>query len=80
MATAFNTVTEKITLKGHNGDEIEAYAARPSEPGNYPGVVVIHHLPGWDAWTREVVRKFADAGYNAVSPHLFSRWLPGTER
>lgn len=75
----FNTVTERITLKGHNGDEIEAYTARPSEPGRYPGVVVIHHLPGWDAWTREIVRKFADAGYNAISPHLFSRWLPGSE-
>lgn len=75
----FNTVTERITLKGHGGDEIEAYTARPSEPGRYPGVVVIHHLPGWDAWTREVVRKFADAGYNAISPHLFSRWLPGSE-
>jgi carboxymethylenebutenolidase len=76
---AFNTVTERITLKGHNGDEIEAYTARPSEPGTYPGVVVIHHLPGWDAWTREIVRKFADAGYAAISPHLFSRWLPGSE-
>jgi len=75
---SYNTVTERITLKGHNNDEIEAYVARPTDPGNYPGVVVIHHLPGWDAWTREIVRKFADAGYNAISPHLFSRWLPGT--
>jgi len=75
----FNTTTEKITLIGHNDDEIEAYFAGPSEPGNYPGVVVIHQLPGWDAWTREVTRKFADAGYNAIAPHLFSRWLPGDE-
>ena len=75
----FNTTTEKITLIGHNDDEIEAYGARPAEPGSYAGVVVIHHLPGWDAWTREIVRKFADAGYNAISPHLFSRWLPGDD-
>ena len=72
----FDTVTERITLKGHNGDEIEAYTARPSAAGSYPGVVVIHHLPGWDAWTREIVRKFAVAGYAAIAPHLFSRWLP----
>ncbi|OAI43744.1 hypothetical protein AYO38_02410 [bacterium SCGC AG-212-C10] len=79
MPITYNTTTEHITLKGHDGDEIEAYVARPSDPENRPGVVVIHHLPGWDAWTREIVRKFADAGYNAISPHLFSRWLPGSE-
>jgi carboxymethylenebutenolidase len=71
--------TERVVINGYNNDEIEAYVAKPSEPGNYPGVVVIHHLPGWDAWTREVVRKFADAGYNAIAPHLFSRWGPGAE-
>jgi carboxymethylenebutenolidase len=76
---AYNTVTERITLKGHNGEDVEAYTARPTDPGTYPGVVVIHHLPGWDAWTREIVRKFADAGYNAISPHLFSRWMPASE-
>jgi len=76
---SFNTVTEKITIKGDNNDPIEAYVARPTDAGLYPGVVVIHHLPGWDAWTREIVRKFADAGYNAISPHLFSRWLPASE-
>lgn len=74
-----NTLTELVTFPGHNGDELEAYVARPAAPGNYPGVVVIHHLPGWDAWTREVVRKFAENGYNAVSPHLYSRLRPGTE-
>jgi carboxymethylenebutenolidase len=75
----YNTVTEHVTLKGHNGDEIESYVARPSAAGSYPGVVVIHHLPGWDAWTREVVRKFADSGFNAIAPHLFSRWLPAND-
>lgn len=76
----FNTTTRRITLAGHNGDEIEAYVAQPSDPGQYPGVVVIHHLPGWDSWTREVVRRFADSGYIAIAPHLFSRWLPATEQ
>lgn len=76
----YNTITERITLNGFNGDEIEAYVAKPSEPGSYPGVVVIHHLPGWDAWTREITRKFAEAGYAAIAPHLFSRWMPMDER
>ena len=36
-------------------------------------MVVIHHLPGWDEWTTEVVRKLAHHGYAAVAPHLYSR-------
>jgi carboxymethylenebutenolidase len=76
---SYNTATQLLTIPGHNGDPIEAYMAAPTDPGPHPGVVVIHHLPGWDAWTREVVRKFADAGYAAIAPHLFSRWGPASE-
>jgi carboxymethylenebutenolidase len=68
---------ETITITGHGGDPIEAYAARPVGRVDVPGVVVFHHMPGWDEWTREVVRKLADHGYAAVSPHLFSRHGPG---
>ena len=38
-----------ITITGHEGDEIEAYLARPPGGAPYGGVVVIHHLPGYDA-------------------------------
>lgn len=75
----YNTTTQLVTITGHNGDKIEAYTAAPTDGGPHPGVVVIHHLPGWDAWTREVVRKFADAGYAAIAPHLFCRWGPASE-
>ena len=64
---------ETVTLDGFNNDKIEAYAARPTTPGPHAGVVVIHHAPGWDDWTCEVVRKFAHHGYEAIAPHLYSR-------
>ncbi len=70
-------IGETITMRGHNGDAIEAYHARPIGMSNVPGVVVIHHMPGWDEWTKEVVRKLAHHGYAAVAPHLFSRLGPG---
>jgi carboxymethylenebutenolidase len=70
---------ETITIKGYNGDDIEAYAARPAGGAKRGGVVVIHHAPGWDEWTTEVVRKFAHHGYDAVSPHLYSRAGGGPE-
>src|SRR5215211_5910173 len=69
---------ETVTFRGHNGDEDEAYYARPLHPGKFPGVVVIHHMPGWDEWTTEVVRKFAYRGYVAIAPHLFFRFGPGS--
>ncbi|HEU5315136.1 MAG TPA: dienelactone hydrolase family protein [Chloroflexota bacterium] len=70
-------IAETVVIAGHNGDFIESYFARPVGISNVPGVVVIHHMPGWDEWTKEVVRKFAYHGYAAVAPHLFSRHGPG---
>lgn len=69
---------ETVTFRGHNGDQGEAYHARPARPGKCGGVVVIHHLPGWDEWITEVVRKFAHHGYAAISPHLYFRDGPGS--
>ena len=67
---------ETVKVRGHNGDQGEAYYALPIAAGKYPGIVVIHHLPGWDEWTMEVVRKLAHHGYAAISPHLYFREGP----
>ncbi len=69
---------ETITYRGHNGDTIEAYFARPLGVPSSPGVVVIHHMPGWDEATKEITRKFAHHGYTAICPHLFHREGPGS--
>lgn len=68
-----------ITINGHNGDEVEAYAAGPVDAGTRGGVVVIHHMPGYDAATKEMVRTFAANGYNAVCPNLYTREAPGAD-
>ena len=64
---------ETVKFQGFNGDSGEAYYARPLASGRYPGVVVIHHFPGWDEWTTEVARKFADHGYATIAPSLYFR-------
>lgn len=66
-----------VTITGHGGDEIEAYLARPAGPSPRGSVVVIHHMPGYDAATKEIVRKFAANGYAALCPNLYSREAPG---
>jgi carboxymethylenebutenolidase len=70
---------ETITIAGHGGDEIEAYLARPLGSAARGGVVVIHHMPGYDAATKEMVRRFAVHGYNALCPNLYSREAPGAD-
>jgi carboxymethylenebutenolidase len=67
------------TIRGAGGDEIEAYLARPHRSGPRAGVVVIHHMPGYDAATKEITRRFATLGYDAVCPNLYSREAPGAD-
>lgn len=67
-------LAETIMLPGHNNDIINAYFARPLGPGPYPGVVLIHHMPGWDELYREFTRKFAHHGYLALSPNIYYRF------
>ncbi len=71
-------LAETVTLRGAKGDSINAYFARPLGSGPFPGMVVIHHLPGWDEWYRECTRKFAHHGYAAISPNLYFREGHGT--
>jgi len=64
---------ETISIKGDKGDNISAYVARPLGAGPFPGIVLIHHNPGWDEWYCEATRKFAHHGYAAISHNLFHR-------
>jgi carboxymethylenebutenolidase len=68
-----------VTITGHGGDEIEAYAALCEDPAPRGGVVLVHHLPGYDEGTKEFARKFAAHGYNAVVPNLYWRDAPGAD-
>jgi carboxymethylenebutenolidase len=70
---------ETIRITGHEGEEIEAYVARPGGEQARGGVVVIHHMPGYDWATKEIVRRFADLGYDAICPNLYWREAPGAD-
>ena len=71
-------IAESVTVPGHRGDPIEAYYARPLGPGPFPGVVLIHHAPGWDEWCKEMTRRLAHHGYAAIDPNLYQRAGPGS--
>lgn len=68
---------QTIRITGNNGDEIEAYLATPDGDEPRGGVVVIHHMPGYDRASHEITRRFTDLGYNAIMPNLYWREAPG---
>jgi carboxymethylenebutenolidase len=71
-------LAETVILQGFHADLINAYYARPLGAGPFPGMVLIHHMPGWDEWYRETTRRFADHGYAAICPNLYFREGHGT--
>jgi carboxymethylenebutenolidase len=69
---------ETVEMTGANGDKINAYYAQPIGPGPFPGMVLAHHMPGWDAWYKEATRTFAQNGYATITPNLYFRAGHGT--
>jgi len=64
---------ETITIQGFNAEPINAYFARPLGPGPFPGLVLVHHMPGWDEWYKEATLRFARQGYATLCPNLYYR-------
>ncbi|MEY2433803.1 MAG: carboxymethylenebutenolidase [Acidimicrobiaceae bacterium] len=79
IETTDGIVAETTVITGHTGEEIEAYFARPMVGDEQPSVVVIHHMPGYDRASKEIVRTFAVYGYAALMPNLFHRYAPGAK-
>jgi carboxymethylenebutenolidase len=72
-------ISQTVMITGHGGDTIEAYAALPQDAAPRGGVIVVHHMPGYDDGTKEITRNFGYHGYNAVCPNLYWREAPGAE-
>jgi carboxymethylenebutenolidase len=69
---------EVITYPGGNGDQIHAYVVRPASGEPVPGVVAVHHMPGWDEFYREFSDRLARHGYTVICPDLYCRSGHGT--
>ena len=64
--------TGQVEIPVRDG-KIPAYFARPTKPGRYPVVLVIHEAFGVHEHIQDVVRRYAKAGYVAIAPELFVR-------
>ena len=54
-------------------DTLPAYEARPAGAGKYPVIVVVSEIWGVHEYVKDVCRRFANEGYYAIAPELFSR-------
>jgi len=77
LAQMIVTDTKGITARDVQldvaGTKIPAYDARPERDGRYPVVVVISGFTGNNEHNKDVVRRFAHAGYYAIAPELYHR-------
>ena len=71
-------LAETVALPGYHADLINAYFARPLGAGPFPGVVLVHHMPGWDEFHRDTARRLADHGFVTLCPNLYFREGHGT--
>ncbi|OBQ29940.1 MAG: carboxymethylenebutenolidase [Aphanizomenon flos-aquae MDT14a] len=59
--------------------QIDAYLAKPTSPGSYPGIIVLQEIFGVNVHIREVTERIAQQGYVVIAPALFQRQAPGFE-
>lgn len=64
--------TSDISLPLPDGRSLTAAVAVPAGPGPHPGVVVLHEAFGLNNDMRRIAARFADEGYVALVPDLYS--------
>ncbi len=57
-----------------DGTDMIAYLSRPKDTGRYPGIIVIHEAWGLNDQIKGVVKRYAELGFAAAAPHLFTRY------
>ncbi len=55
------------------GIAMGAYRAKPKGKANLPVIIVVQEIFGLHEWIRDIVRRFARAGYYAIAPDLYQR-------
>ncbi|MDQ1373182.1 MAG: carboxymethylenebutenolidase [Actinomycetota bacterium] len=64
--------TTDLSLPLPNGRSLTAAVAVPDGPGPHPGVLVLHEAFGLNGDIRRITSRFADEGYVALAPDLYS--------
>jgi carboxymethylenebutenolidase len=64
--------TQEVSYPGKAGN-LKAYIAHPASEGSRPVVIVVQEWWGLNENIKEIARRFANEGYFAIAPDLYSR-------
>lgn len=67
---------EEVEFAGAADEPVRGYLARPASDAPGPGLIVIHEAMGLNEHIRDVTRRFANVGYRALAPDLYTREGP----
>ncbi|PKB72741.1 MAG: hypothetical protein BZY75_05455 [SAR202 cluster bacterium Io17-Chloro-G7] len=73
VTTSANIQSEMMQYSSQDGTQIDAYLSQPATPGSYPGVIVTMEGMGLEDHMKELTRRFAEEGYIAIAPDLYTR-------
>ena len=71
-------IAETVSIPDQKGNTLPVYWSRPLGREQYPSIVLIPHMPGWDEWCRETARRFTQHGYGVMCPNIYHRAGEGT--
>ena len=67
---------EMINIKIEGG-QLEAYLAKPKEPGPWPGIILLGEVYNVNHWVRKVADGYAEQGFIVLAPDLYWRQEAG---
>jgi carboxymethylenebutenolidase len=73
VTTSADIQSEMMQYSSQDGTQIDAYLSQPATPGSYPGVIVTMEGMGLEDHMKELTRRFAEEGYIAIAPDLYTR-------
>ena len=74
------TSNQMVTFKCPDDADMTTYVAHPQGEGRYPAIIVVHEAWGLNQQIKGVCDSYANEGFTAVAPHLFSRDKDLTEQ
>jgi len=63
----------EVKYPGYSSYSVPGYLARPSALGQYPGLIFVHGVHGYEEHMKDVARRFAVLGYSCIVPALYCR-------
>ena len=68
-----------LQITADDGHQFDAYAVAPDTRSQRPAVLVLQEIFGVNHEMRRITEKYAQLGYHAICPDLFSRLKPNIE-